>query len=51
MEKRPLYYWTEQAFSDIVYPEEMTLPGGYLHPTCPSRGVSQSGRVNVPKRQ
>ena len=30
------------------YPGEMTLPGGYLHRTCPSRGA---GRANVPKRQ
>ena len=31
-------------------PEGMTLPGGYLHPTCISRG---SGRVNMtmPQRQ
>ena len=30
------------------YPGEMTLPGGCLHRTCPSRVL---GRVNVPKRQ
>ena len=35
---------TVSALSEENYPEELTLPGGYLLRACPSRGLVRSGQ-------